>query len=164
MIGEQDAECRPARRVINNDKTPHQIVSWLCETTRVPGRKLVFSHELDNGNIYIKTLWGNPVGSIWWKPQTSRTVLIEHLEVDSQYQNQGLGEALLREFARVLPSVHPNIKYLTIAATSSGVIRLARRVFGLELESENVRLPLRSPEDWITTSRRARVKFRFQST
>jgi len=142
--------------------TAHQVVDRLCVTIPVPGRKLVFSHELDNGNIYLKTLRGDPVGCIWWKPQTSRTILIEHLEVDSPYQNQGLGEALLREFARVLPSVHPNTKYLAVDATSSGVIRLCRRVFGIELEKERVRLPLRSPQGWITTSRRARVRFRFQ--
>jgi ribosomal protein S18 acetylase RimI-like enzyme len=140
----------------------HQIVNWLCETSTVPGRKLVFSHELDNDNIYIKTLRGNPVGCIWWRPQSNRTILIEHLEISSHYQNQGLGEALLREFARVLPSIYPNTKYLVIEATSSGIIRLCRRVFGIELGKEKVRLPLRSPENWISTSRRARVKFHFQ--
>ena len=72
---------------------------------RLPGRNLFFESELDNGNIAIGTPRGEPVAIVWFCPTGNYTVEIEHLEIDPRYQNTGLGEALLREFAANLQAL-----------------------------------------------------------
>jgi ribosomal protein S18 acetylase RimI-like enzyme len=128
---------------------------------RVPGRNLFFQPELDNGNIVIVTPRGEPVGSIWWRPTGKYTVEIEHLEIGSAYQNTGLGEALLREFTANLQTLYPEAHFLTANATSQGIVRLLRKVFGPERDRANLfDLPRRSPKDWISTRNRVHLRFR----
>ncbi len=128
---------------------------------RVPGRNLFFKPELDNGNIAVVTPRGEPVGIIWWRPSGKYTIEIEHLEINSRYQNAGLGEALLREFAANLPALYPEARFLTGNATSQGIVRLLRKVLGPERDRANLfDLPRRSPRDWLTTRNRVHVRFR----
>lgn len=128
---------------------------------RVPGRNLFFRFELDNGHIAIETQHGKQVGTVWWRPTGEYIVEIEHLEINPAYQNAGLGTALLREFAAVLPRLHPQTRFVTGNATSQGIVRLLRKVFGPERDRANVlELPRRSPRDWYKTDNRVHVRFR----
>ena len=128
---------------------------------RVPGRNLFFEPELDNGNIAIVTPHGEQVGSIWWRPTGKYTVEIEHLEIGPAYRDSGLGEALLHEFAANLQALYPEARFVTGNATSQGVVRLLRKVFGPERDRANLfDLPRRSPRDWISTRNRVHVRFR----
>jgi GNAT superfamily N-acetyltransferase len=128
---------------------------------RVPGRNLFFEPELDNGNIAVVTPRGEQVGSIWWRPTGDYTVEIEHLEIDPRYQNTGLGEALLREFAANLQTLYPEARFVSGSATSQGIVRLLRKVFGPERDRANLfDLPRRSPKDWISTRNRVHLRFR----
>jgi hypothetical protein len=129
----------------------------------IPGTKLFFQPELDNGNISIVDAKGNDIGTIWWKPTGKYTVEVEHLEIDPAYQNRGLGEALLREFAAILPTIYPNARHLSCNPTSQGIVRLMRKVFGPELrKADTSKLPRRSPDDWKETRNRAHMTFRSQ--
>ncbi|MGA2657899.1 MAG: hypothetical protein ABSH34_10305 [Verrucomicrobiota bacterium] len=128
---------------------------------RIPGRNLFFQPELDNGNIAIVTPRGEQVGIIWWRPTGRHTVEIEHLEINPPYQDAGLGEALLREFGASLPALYPEARFLTGNATSQGIVRLLRKVFGPERDRTNLfDLPRRSPEAWISTRNRVHLRFR----
>jgi len=128
---------------------------------RVPGRNLFFEPELDNGNIAVVTPRGEPVGSIWWRPSGDYTVEIEHLEINRAYQNTGLGEALLREFTANLHTLYPKARFVSGSATSQGIVRLLRKVFGPERDRANLfDLPRRSPKDWISTRNRVHLRFR----
>jgi hypothetical protein len=83
------------------------------------------------------------------------------LAIDPPYQNAGLGEALLREFAANLPALYPEARFLTGNATSQGIVRLLRKVFGPERDRADLGdLPRRSPENWMTTRNRVHVRFR----
>jgi ribosomal protein S18 acetylase RimI-like enzyme len=133
----------------------------LSELIRIPGRRLVIRTELDNGNLAIESPSGFLVGSLWWRPSGKVTVHLEHLEISEDYQKQGLGEVLLREFLRYLPKTYPNTKYLTGNVTSQGIFQLLRKVFGSERNGADITcLPKRSPKDWPTTRRRVSVRFR----
>ena len=111
------------------------------------------------------TTAGRVVGSIWWRPTGKHTVELELLDIDDAYQRQGLGETLLREFVRILPSLYPNARYISGNATSQGVIRLLRKVFGRERAAPNLeKLPKSSPDDWLTTRNRSHFYFRFTNT
>ena len=124
----------------------------LSELIRIPGRRLVVRTELDNGNLAIESPSGSLVGSLWWRPSGKVTVHLEHLEISEDYQKQGLGELLLREFLRYLPKTYPNTKYLTGNVTSQGIFQLLRKVFGSERNGADITcLPKRSPKDWPTT-------------
>jgi hypothetical protein len=128
---------------------------------RVPGRNLFFEPEVDNGNIAIVTPRGEPVGSIWWRPTGKYIVEIERLEINRAYQNSGLGEALLCEFAVNLQTLYPDARFVTGNATSQGIVRLLRKVFGPERDRANLfDLPRRSPKDWISTRNRVHLRFR----
>ena len=105
---------------------------------RVPGRNLFFEPELDNGNIAIVTPRGTPVGIVWFRPTGNYTVEIEHLEIDPRYHNTGLGEALLREFAANRLTLCPEARFVTCNATSQGIVRLLRKVFGPERDRANL--------------------------
>jgi 2'-5' RNA ligase/GNAT superfamily N-acetyltransferase len=126
----------------------------------VKGHRLFFEPELDNGNITIITRSGNTVGSIWWAPRSKSSVEIETLWVSDSYQNRGLGEALLREFLKSLPSLYPQAKYITGNATSQGIIRLLTRVLGEPLNDPDAGiLPKYSPNDWKETRNTEEVIF-----
>jgi len=128
---------------------------------RLPGRNLFFQPELDNGNIAVVTPRGTPVGIVWFRPTGRYTVEIEHLEINWAYQNTGLGEALLREFAANLLTLYPEARFVTGNATSQGIVRLLRKVFGPERDRANLfELPRRSPKDWISTRNRVHLRFR----
>jgi GNAT superfamily N-acetyltransferase len=128
---------------------------------RVPGRNLFFRPDLGNGNIAIVTPRSEQVGCLWWRPTGRYTIEIEHLEVDQWYQNTGLGEALLREFAANLPRLYPKVLFVTGNATSQGIVRLLRKVFGPERDRANLfDLPRRTPRDWTSTRNRVHVRFR----
>ena len=128
---------------------------------RVPGRNLFFEPELDNGNIAIVTPRGEQVGIIWWRPTGNYTVEVEHLEIQPAYQKTGLGEALLSEFAANLQTLYPEARFVTGNATSLGIVRLLRKVFGPERDRANLfELPPRSPKDWMSTRNRVHLRFR----
>jgi GNAT superfamily N-acetyltransferase len=128
---------------------------------RVPGRNLFLRLELGNGNIAIVTPRGEQVGCIWWRPTGRHTVEIEHLEVALRYQNTGLGQTLLREFAANLRNLFHEARFVTGNATSQGAIRMLRRVFGPERGRARILdLPHRSPRDWTSTRNRVRLRFR----
>jgi len=127
----------------------------------IPGTKLFFQPELDNGNIAIVTPDREPVGIIWWAPSGQSTIHVEHLDISPKYQNRGLGEALLREFAATLPTIYPAARHLSCKPTSQGIVRLMRKVFGPEVRKADLsKLPKRSPADWISTQNRVHLTFR----
>src|ERR1051325_2441371 len=128
---------------------------------RIPRTNLFFDPELDNGNIAIVTRRRRPVGNIWWRPTGKYTVEIEHLAIDDFYQNRGLGEKLLREFAANISTLYPKIEFVPGNATSRGMVRLLRKVFGRERERINLLgLPRKAPENWMATHNRVHVRFK----
>ena len=53
------------------------------------------------------------------------------------------------------------MRFVTGKATSQGIVRLLRRVFGQEHgQASAADLPRRSPSDWISTRNRVHVRFR----
>ena len=64
--------------------------------------------------------------AIWWRPTGKYTVEVEHLETDPRYQNTGLGEALLREFAANLQTLYPEARFVTGLSVAAAKVRVFR--------------------------------------
>ena len=124
-----------------------------------------FAH--DESTARLETRSGQQVGYMAWRPAspkigvTNRTIEIEHLNIDRQYQRQGLGEAALRHFKTIIQKIYPSARYVVAkTATSKGIVNLLRRVFGPEIRTRGLEnLPTRSPNDWVTATNRGYALF-----
>ena len=127
-----------------------------------------FQFEITQDAIHAYTRSGNNIGSLWFRPKATTwddagkaaTFFVDSMEISKEYQDQGIGTAMLTELKRMLKERYPSVKFVSADATSQGIAALMGRVFGPMVSAKGPEIPARSPDDWIRTSVRQRVKFR----
>lgn len=120
-----------------------------------------FRLSVDMNSMVLYNRLGKPCGSLYWQQHSAggQVIELEHMEVDCP--NRGLGETMLKEFVRIVRQQHPAARYVRGSATSLGIVRLLRRVFGPEVrETDLFKLPARAPDDWVYARNAATVKYR----
>lgn len=122
----------------------------------------------DENTMEVRTPKGKPAGFIAWRSASDRvnikyrTVEIEHLEINDQFQNRGLGEAVLQRLKALIPQMYPDAKFVVAkTATSQGILDLMAKVFGPPVRTRRTdKLPRHSPDDWLHTMNRGYALFR----
>lgn len=120
-----------------------------------------FRLSIDQNSMVLHNRFGKPCGALYWRQHSAggKVIELEHMEVDQP--NRGLGEIMLREFVKAVRQQYPSASHVRSSATSMGIVRLLRRVFGPEVKNTDLfKLPDLAPDDWVYARNASTVKYR----